>query len=183
MTKLPQREVEICHRLKAFREGTKISRSRFAVTIGIGSERLASYENARAPVRYEVYRAINQHFFIDPHWLATGENLPVRVKPYDDSVILPMVKPRQLFSEVYDNHLSTLLSAENDEANRVAGETERVLEMVKGFLGDERAAQYLRHNDQILDKIAQFFGELLSQAEEVLKIEKRFEPRKKAPKR
>jgi transcriptional regulator with XRE-family HTH domain len=64
--------VAIGKRLRAFRESLRISRSSFALAIGYGSERIASYEAARAPLPYSVFVAIADKFHIDPFWLATG---------------------------------------------------------------------------------------------------------------
>jgi transcriptional regulator with XRE-family HTH domain len=63
-------------RLRQFREGTKIARSRFAVAIGYGTERLASYESGRAPLPYVVFVEIAKRFHLNPFWLATGEGEP-----------------------------------------------------------------------------------------------------------
>lgn len=64
--------VAIGKRLRIFRENLRISRSSFALSIGYGSERVASYEAARAPLPYSVFVAIADKFSIDPFWLATG---------------------------------------------------------------------------------------------------------------
>lgn len=120
MSKLSGKELEICHRLRAFREGTKISRARFAVAISIGSERLASYEAGRAPVRYETFSAISQKFFLNPIWLATGDTAPLLHGPFDDSQFLGAIRPRALFSEVYDSVLKESLDEQKMQATAIA---------------------------------------------------------------
>lgn len=60
-------------RLRTFREALQIPRSRFAVSIGYGSERIASYEAGRAPLPYAVFVEIANRFHLNPFWLATGQ--------------------------------------------------------------------------------------------------------------
>ena len=105
----PDREIQIGQRLRAFREGKRISRTAFALSIGIGSERLASYEAGRVPLRFEVFKAINDQYFISPRWLATGEGSPALSQPFhtgDKALLIPM---RSVFSEAYDAHLAPVL--------------------------------------------------------------------------
>ena len=102
---LPPREVDICRRLAAFRRETRIPRSVFARTVGFGPERLATYENARSPVRYEAFRAISDHFFVSPRWLATGQGSRVLEGPFDDAAFRARIDGRALLSEVYDRVL------------------------------------------------------------------------------
>ena len=102
---LPPREVDICRRLAAFRRETRIPRSVFARTVGFGPERLATYENARSPVRYEAFRAISDHFFVNPRWLATGQGSRVLDGPFDDAAFRARIDGRALLSEVYDRVL------------------------------------------------------------------------------
>jgi transcriptional regulator with XRE-family HTH domain len=96
------RETEIGKRLRMFREHLKIARTAFALEIGIGSERLASYENGRTPLRYEVFSKITNRFHLSPFWLATGQTPPEMDGPLEDSEIGSDLRPRMLFSEAYD---------------------------------------------------------------------------------
>jgi hypothetical protein len=116
---LPERELQICHRLRAFREVLKIPRTTFALTIGIGGERLASYEAGRAPVRYEVFRRIHSHFRLNPNWLATGATTsPQLDKHLDDTAFSDRLHARALFSEVYDAHLAQFYREKMSDAHR-----------------------------------------------------------------
>jgi transcriptional regulator with XRE-family HTH domain len=90
----------IGQRLRQFREQLKVSRTSFALEIGIGSERLASYEAGRVPLRWSVFSAISQRFFLNPFWLATGESLPQLDAPFEE-IGLMEVAPRSRFSDIF----------------------------------------------------------------------------------
>jgi len=94
--------MEIARNLRAFREYLRISRTAFALAIGIGSERLASYESGRVPLRYEVFSAISRRFSLNPLWLATRLTHPVGPEPFDDSEFQSEIDPKSLFTVVYD---------------------------------------------------------------------------------
>jgi len=96
---------KIGSRLREFREGLQIPRARFAVTIGFGGERIASYEAGRAQLPYAVFLAVRKRYSISPHWLATG-NLPRKWPYFYDYICDVEFKPRQSFSEVYRHLLS-----------------------------------------------------------------------------
>ena len=96
---------KIGSRLREFREGLQIPRARFAVTIGFGGERIASYEAGRAQLPYAVFLAVRKRYLISPHWLATG-NLPRKWPNSYDYICDVDFGPRQSFSEVYRNFLS-----------------------------------------------------------------------------
>lgn len=113
-----QREKEIGLRLRAFREMLQIPRSRFAVAIGYGSERLASYESGRAPVRWEVFVAITKRYHLTPYWLALGEGAPKLQAPYDVSDLSNTIPPRALFSEVYDKFLAKQIKSDAAEMEK-----------------------------------------------------------------
>ncbi len=76
-SKLPKREEEICLRLREIRERMKWKQVDFAKEFKITRERLASYEYARAPVKYFLARDVCKRFNICQRWLATGA-LPQR---------------------------------------------------------------------------------------------------------
>jgi len=99
------REREIGERLRKFREGLLIPRSRFAVQIGFGSERLASYESGRAPLPYSVFKSISSHYELNPVWLAEGLG-PQQTSAIIDEGFASKLPPRALFSEAYDQFLS-----------------------------------------------------------------------------
>jgi transcriptional regulator with XRE-family HTH domain len=117
-SKLPYREREIAERLKAFRLAKRISRAAFAVAIGIGTERLASYETGRAPLKYKIFRSIEKEFHLNPMWLAIGGAYEIESNPFDDSELPPDIPERALFSEVFDLHLRRLWRDRADIASQ-----------------------------------------------------------------
>lgn len=117
--------MEIARRLRAFREYLKISRTKFALEIGIGSERLASYESGRVPLRYEVFSAITKRFFLHPYWLATGKTSPRANEPFDDSKWT--INPKDRFIAVFDSVLELPLTDESYNAEvEVLGSVRRL---------------------------------------------------------
>ncbi len=102
---LSPREIEVCERLRAFREASKISRAGFAAGLGIGTERLASYESARAPLRWDVFTKIHERWHINPHWLATGSGFAFVLDFNLDRWVKVRVEPRKLFTEIYDEFI------------------------------------------------------------------------------
>lgn len=100
-----EREKMIGARLRGFREVLQISRSKFAVSIGYGSERIASYEAGRAPVRFEVFNAIAKTYSLSPQWLATGIGSAFYPRNVISAQISDKIPPRALFSSVYDEYL------------------------------------------------------------------------------
>ena len=117
---LSERELKIGLRLKEAREVLRFSQREFADKIGIKRARLASYEEGRVPLRWEVALRICHRFQISEHWLAAspskamgwiGEHVPfgntiVRAAMFLPSdPILEKLKPGALFSESYDSVL------------------------------------------------------------------------------
>lgn len=111
-------EKEIGARLRAFREVIQIPRTKFAAAIGFGSERIASYEAGRAPLPYQVFKAVSDRYNISPLWLATQRGSPKFYGPFDDSQWSESIKPHAIFSEVFDSLLKEYLEAEEQEASR-----------------------------------------------------------------
>jgi hypothetical protein len=126
-TIIPEREREICHRLRLWRECFGFTRVNQAKSLGVKVEWLSSYEYARAPLRYEAARRIIGCLAMNPVWLATGKG-SMRPKEH---VSLPTteeleVSPRGLFSNVYDKRLKEKLEADPRLATHEAG-TRRAL--------------------------------------------------------
>lgn len=113
--KLPAQEIEIGERLRGFREYLRISRTVFALEIGISSERLASYEAGRVRLPYETFAAIAERFSINPVWLAEGLDLPQASWAFDDSAYRTSIVPRSPFSFVFNEFLKKDLT--NDAYN------------------------------------------------------------------
>jgi transcriptional regulator with XRE-family HTH domain len=71
-TGLPDKERAVCARLREVRQHLRLTQTEFAVQIGISRERLASYEDARAPVRADVALRACHQFVVSEKWLAKG---------------------------------------------------------------------------------------------------------------
>jgi transcriptional regulator with XRE-family HTH domain len=139
-TKMSAREYEIADRLRRFRVSRGISRTAFALAIGIGSERLASYESGRAPLRYEVFSAINKRFLLNPYWLATGITGPTDFDgPFDDSRW--SINGKDRFIKVFDSVLEGPLSdGSYDLHARGAGLSKRMAALVDLLYSKDRWA-------------------------------------------
>ncbi len=132
-----EREKLIGARLRAFRETLQIPRSKFAVAVGFGSERIASYEAGRAPLPYEVFRAISKRYHVSPLWLATQVNSPKFPNVFDDSDFINLVRPRALFSEVYDKHIMPKMRVLQSEASHKFSRQRKALDLIPNILNDE----------------------------------------------
>jgi transcriptional regulator with XRE-family HTH domain len=109
--KSSEREKQICERLRQFRESLQIPRTRFALSIGVTEAALAGYELGRARLRYETFAAVQKRFSINPVWLATGEE-NLLLYNWNDEKFRPQVKPREIFSHVYDRLIAKHLLCE-----------------------------------------------------------------------
>jgi len=101
---LPDREIEICRRVREIRTKALGSQSAFSELVGISRSRLVSYEECRAPVRYDLGKQICYRCNVNQRWFATGA---YPKKPYFDlSPNLEFaIRPRALFSTAYDEVL------------------------------------------------------------------------------
>lgn len=113
----PNREIEIGRRLRAWREAKMIPRTKLAIALGIGNERLASYEAGRSALPYSVFRELAVRFELNPNWLATGDYRP-DVAGFDDSAFLTAVAPRAKFSHAYDKFINPTIERKNSEAHK-----------------------------------------------------------------
>jgi len=127
---LPERELAIGHRLRTIREHLNLSQTQAATQLGITRERLASYEDGRAPVRFDFALKFCRQFIVSEEWLALGENgiisrwmkrwnKPKRSFEWHScerrmclSLVLEPAfhypKPGTLFSEAYDTFFDTV---------------------------------------------------------------------------
>jgi transcriptional regulator with XRE-family HTH domain len=111
---LPEREVEICNRLREFRESLKWSMPDFARELGITRDRLASYEYGRAPLRFDIAARVCTRFHANPAFLANNW-LPQRMALSTSLINQPDVPPQMLFSEAYDRFLKRCVEPEHDQ--------------------------------------------------------------------
>jgi len=73
-SKLPKRELEICHRLREAREALEHTHTKVASQINLPPTTLINYEIGRTPVRFDVALRFCRQFFVSEEWLATGRH-------------------------------------------------------------------------------------------------------------
>jgi DNA-binding XRE family transcriptional regulator len=74
---LPEQERAICARLREVRQYLRLTQTEFAAQIGLTRESLASYEDARAPLRFHVGLTVCRQFLVSEKWLAHGLMTPL----------------------------------------------------------------------------------------------------------
>jgi transcriptional regulator with XRE-family HTH domain len=115
-----KREAEIGSRIRAAREGLRLSQKEFAEPLGIIRERLASYEDGRVAIRFDIALRLCRQFTISERWLATGSThlaaqghsltFGTNGTRHCMSLLLERVcagiPPDTLFSLAFDKHLA-----------------------------------------------------------------------------
>jgi len=101
---VPDREREICIRLRQVRMIRKLKQTDFAHELGLSRVTLASYEYARAPLRYGVAKILIKRFNVNQVWLAEGKGSMGPDYEFDSS-IETQISPKMLFSEAYERFL------------------------------------------------------------------------------
>jgi transcriptional regulator with XRE-family HTH domain len=134
---MSEREKIIGARLRAFREMLQIPRSRFSVSVGYASERLAAYEAGRARLPYCVFRAVAQRYGLYPGWLAEGTGPPEAPDSFDETDFTYKISSRTLFTEVYDKYLAKQLRSRAAAARRAEEEDLIKLQKLMEVLNDE----------------------------------------------
>lgn len=71
-------EVLVGKRLRIIRERSRLAQTEFALIIGIGRERLASYETGQVPLPPPIGEKICDQWNVNPFWLANGEGPQVQ---------------------------------------------------------------------------------------------------------
>jgi transcriptional regulator with XRE-family HTH domain len=109
---MPQRERDICERLKQFRTDSGLSQSEFARLCGLKLRAYASYEYAHSQLNYPAaWKILTTFPLLNPAWLA-GENAS---REYLPVIIYPTAAdleygPRTPFSSVYNGKLKALIA-------------------------------------------------------------------------
>lgn len=103
---MPEREQQICSRLRVFRESTKLTRAAFAREIGVDPLRLASYELGRAPVRFDLAWRVKEKFHLSLVWLFK-EVGNMRGNYAVSAACVPT--PDMLFSKAYEFYIGQAL--------------------------------------------------------------------------
>jgi transcriptional regulator with XRE-family HTH domain len=102
---LPDREMQICQRVRLVREMLGFSQAEFARQIGIQRQRLASYEEGRAPVRFDLALRVCHNFIISEKWLADGEGKMRSVMDLMSDAIILKIPADLSFGAAYDKFL------------------------------------------------------------------------------
>lgn len=106
---VPERERQICARLREFRLSTKMPQASFARELGVEVDRLASYEYGRVPLRYDLVKRVAEQFGLNQMWLAEGGDSMRPSHPVAGSVER-LIPPGCLFSVAYEKHLKKALA-------------------------------------------------------------------------
>jgi transcriptional regulator with XRE-family HTH domain len=114
---LDARESAICKRLAEARYLRRLTQSELADLAQIRRERLASYEQARAPLRYDVALRLCQALDINQRWLATGNGVYCPAVPIRLGNRGSLLKYKALFSEVYDEVLAVEIERAQTKLN------------------------------------------------------------------
>lgn len=107
---IPAREIEICERLRQARASTHLSQVAFARLLDIDSSRLASYEHARVPIKFELAVKAASLARVSLQWLAEGGDGREAVFSVDPK-LRERIPKNQLFSKVYDEWLKAEFDA------------------------------------------------------------------------
>jgi len=119
---LPQRELDICRRLRLWRERSGHTRAHVAAMVRLDSGILTAIEHERSPMRYDVAARLSRAGLVNPLWLATGKSeMALRGIRLPEPAEINS-SPRELFSLVYDTRLADdvrwqAIQEENPEAN------------------------------------------------------------------
>jgi transcriptional regulator with XRE-family HTH domain len=116
---IPEREVEICERLRQARLATHLSRVAFARQLGVDSSRLASYELGRVPIRMELALKAAAEAGVSLRWLAEGAE-PRKLPIFPDQKLIERAG-NGLFSEAYDAFLKPFFDAEVKNLKAMTG--------------------------------------------------------------
>jgi transcriptional regulator with XRE-family HTH domain len=103
---LPARELQICRRLRKIRELHRLTQQEFAAEVGIKRPRLASYEECRAPVRFDLALRICRQYVVSEKWLATGEGDWRLVMDLGNEAVVARIPADMNYGEAYDLYLA-----------------------------------------------------------------------------
>jgi transcriptional regulator with XRE-family HTH domain len=151
---IPQREAEICRRVKEMRVGLKLTRAEFGTFLGLDSSVVANIEHERTPVRAGVGITLCGEFSINYRWLATGKKprnwfVPV----YQD--VLNSVDSTGLYSVAYDTFLGAEVEAHTDMVQKeIKGNVEELGDTIQyhgidappGMTTDQAAQWYFNNS-------------------------------------
>lgn len=100
-----RREIEICERLREARARLRLTQAEFAAQIEITRPRLASYEECRVSLRFDLALRICRQFIISEKWLATGEGDVRLLMDLATDHSINKIRPDLSFGQAYDEIL------------------------------------------------------------------------------
>ncbi|HLX70763.1 MAG TPA: helix-turn-helix transcriptional regulator, partial [Verrucomicrobiae bacterium] len=118
---LPQCEIDICHRFRQVRIEQGLDQRELAERLEISRSRIASYEYAKAPLRYGIANKFCTLFHVNQRWLATGELPPLPYFPIAEA-LATKIDDRALFSGVFHNLLDVHLAESEAELREKIGD-------------------------------------------------------------
>ncbi|TAL06145.1 MAG: XRE family transcriptional regulator [Verrucomicrobia bacterium] len=113
-------DVQIARRVREVREKLRLTREEFASQLAIKTDRIASYEDARVAIRFDIALRLCRQFLVSEKWLATGrenagnDELIFLHKGTRNCMSLELepetraIPPDTLFSAAYDSILGKL---------------------------------------------------------------------------
>ncbi len=142
---ISDQEKSIGRRLRQFRETLRITRTQFAISIGISSESMASYEAGRARLPFGVFLDMVGKYQLNPFWLAGNDAMPMRVENLlENPKFIDMCKPFSR-AQPFSAFLGILAGDKRKELEESQIENEEVRE----FFNKCRAAIFsIRNSDK-----------------------------------
>jgi len=99
---LPKEEKLIGGRLRYVREQLGLSQTAFAAKVGIGREKLATFEAGRVPLKFDMGIKICETFDINQRWLAFGKKPMKGFRDFDREALIGCVHSRSWFSKTLE---------------------------------------------------------------------------------
>ena len=103
--RLSKREAVVGERLKEMRTRLNFTQEEAAQQVGITKKRLASYEEGRVAIRYDLALRICRQFIISEKWLATGKDDWRALMDLAHEPIASRIPIDLPFGEAYEKHL------------------------------------------------------------------------------
>lgn len=159
---LSEREKMIGARLRAFREMLQIPRTKFALSIGCGSEQIAAYESGRARLPYRVFQNISKRYDLHPGWLNDGNGVPQMKDSFTNLDFIDKIGRNSLFTYVFDRYLSRQVMMTMQLTKQRATQMAEALNEISEIMTDKSLPADFRKNiaDRLKNPLAIIHGRL-----------------------